>query len=110
MPVCFVLAGQTLYVTVDQKRKRGKQLKRIRNILENPATAFVADRYDEDWSQLGWVMLRGRAEILGSGHEHVDAQALLRAKYPQYRDMELRNLPVIALRVERTASWGKLTD
>ena len=108
--MCFVLIGLTLYVTIDQKRKRGKQLKRIRNILENPSAAFVADRYDEDWTQLGWVMLRGRAEILQSGHEHLDAQAQLRAKYPQYRAMELRNLPVIALRIARTTSWGKLSD
>jgi hypothetical protein len=27
----------------------------------------VADRYDEDWTRLGWVMLQGKAELLLSG-------------------------------------------
>ncbi|HLY88964.1 MAG TPA: hypothetical protein VKQ27_08265, partial [Acetobacteraceae bacterium] len=58
---------------------------------------------------LGWVMLRGRAEILHDGTEHDHAQDLLRSRYPQYREMALADLPVIALRVERVTSWGNLT-
>jgi PPOX class probable F420-dependent enzyme len=76
--------------------------------MENPSTAFVADRYDEDWSRLGWVMLRGRAEILADGPEHDQAQTLLRERYVQYRAMRLAELPVIALRIERVTSWGDL--
>ena len=85
VPVCFAVAGDVLYITVDEKPKRGSALalKRVRNIVENPAVAFVTDRYDEDWSRLGWVMLRGRAEILEAGGEHDAAQALLRDRYPQ---------------------------
>jgi PPOX class probable F420-dependent enzyme len=81
----------------------------LRNIRENPAAAFVADRYDEDWTRLGWVMLRGPAEILTDGAEHDRAQALLRQRYPQYRGMALADLPVIALRIERVTSWGDLS-
>ena len=56
---------RTLYITIDQKPKTTfTALKRLRNIAENPAVALVVDRYDEDWSLLGWVMLHGRAEIL----------------------------------------------
>ncbi len=40
------------------------RLKRVRNILENPDVALVADRYAEDWSLLAFVMVRGRAELL----------------------------------------------
>lgn len=109
IPVCFALDGNTLYVTVDEKPKRAGELKRVRNILENPAVAFVADRYDEDWSRLGWVMLRGRAEILRAGAEHDSAQDLLRDRYPQYRAMDLATLPVIALRIARATQWGDLT-
>jgi PPOX class probable F420-dependent enzyme len=76
--------------------------------MDNPSIAFVADRYDEDWTRLGWVMLRGRAEILADGPEHDSAQALLRNRYPQYRTMQLAGLPVIALRIERATSWGNL--
>lgn len=110
VPVCFVLTDTALYITIDEKPKEAstRPLKRLRNMLENPAVAFVADRYAEDWTQLGWVMLRGRAEILNSGTEHDRAQDLLRQRYPQYRNMQLANLPVIALRVERATSWGNL--
>jgi PPOX class probable F420-dependent enzyme len=110
VPVCYGVADETLYITIDEKPKRqDRPLKRLRNILENPQTAFVADRYDEDWRRLGWVMLRGRAEVLDAGPEHDSAQALLRARYPQYRAMELAGLPVIALRIARATSWGDLS-
>jgi PPOX class probable F420-dependent enzyme len=109
-PVCFGLDGDTLYVTIDEKpKRRDVPLKRVRNILENPNCAFIVDRYDEDWTRLGWVMLRGRADILYGGEEHDRAQALLRDHYPQYRTMNLIGLPVIALRIAHIASWGDLS-
>lgn len=82
VPVCFAVRGDSLYVTIDEKpkRKSGSMLKRLRNIAENPAVAVVVDRYHEDWSRLGWVMLHGRAEILFQGTEHDDAQQLLRLR------------------------------
>jgi PPOX class probable F420-dependent enzyme len=110
VPVCFALSNDTLYITIDEKPKHAsdRPLKRLRNMTDNPSIAFVADRYDEDWTRLGWVMLRGRAEILADGPEHDSAQALLRNRYPQYRTMQLAGLPVIALRIERATSWGNL--
>ena len=110
MPVCFVVSEGALYITIDQKPKGDfRALKRLRNITENPAAAFVADRWDEDWNRLGWVMLRGPAEILTDGAEHDRAQELLRSRYHQYRGMELAGLPVIAIRIERVTSWGDLS-
>jgi len=111
VPVCFAVSGDTLYITIDGKPKRpgGALLKRLRNIAENPAVAVVADRYDEDWTRLGWVMLRGRAEILADGAEHDSAQALLRSRYPQLEAMQIADLPVIAVRIERATSWGDLS-
>ncbi|MDE0049986.1 MAG: TIGR03668 family PPOX class F420-dependent oxidoreductase [Rhodospirillales bacterium] len=106
-PVCFALAGDTVYMTIDRKPKSGRPLKRLRNIAENPHVTLTADHYDDDdWSRLRWVMVRGRAEILADGAEHDDAQARLRAKYPQYRAMDLAPLPVIAIRIERATSWS----
>lgn len=111
VPVCFVVDGATLYITVDEKPKRTDiPLKRIRNIRENPAVAVTIDRWDEDWSRLAWVMLRGRAEVLEDGAEHARAQALLREKYPQYRTMAIEGLPVIALRIGRVLGWGDMGD
>jgi PPOX class probable F420-dependent enzyme len=110
IPVCYAVADNTLYITVDEKPKRQDiPLKRVRNILENPKATFVVDRYDEDWRRLGWVMLRGAAEILDDGPEHDRAQALLTARYPQYRGMNLAGLPVIAVRIARATSWGDLS-
>jgi PPOX class probable F420-dependent enzyme len=107
-PVCFGL-GETLYITIDEKpKRRDVPLKRVRNILENPNVAFLVDRWDENWTRLGWVMLRGRADILQEGTEHDAAQTLLRERYAQYRSMHLADLPVIALRVAHVASWGDL--
>jgi PPOX class probable F420-dependent enzyme len=110
VPVCFVVSEGALYITIDQKPKGDvSALKRLRNIIENPVAAFVADRWDEDWTRLGWVMLRGPAEILADGTEHDQAQALLRSRYPQYQEMVLDDLPVIAIRIERVTSWGNLS-
>jgi PPOX class probable F420-dependent enzyme len=109
VPVCYAVAENAIYITIDEKPKGDpRRLKRLRNILDNPNAAFVADRYDDDWSRLGWVMLRGAAAILADGPEHGQAQELLRARYPQYRPMALDALPVIAIRIERVTSWGNL--
>ena len=112
LPVCFLADADAVYIAIDEKPKFGdpRRLKRLRNIAANPQVALVADRYDDaDWSRLGWVMVRGRAEILGHGAEYADAQARLKARYPQYREMALDGLPVIAIRIERVASWGRLS-
>jgi hypothetical protein len=69
---------------------------------------MVFDRYDEDWRRLAWVMVHGRAEILTAGPEHDRAQALLRSRYKQLDAMQIGELPVIAIHIERVASWGDL--
>jgi len=110
VPVCFGLLENRLYVTIDQKpkRERDRPLKRLRNIAANPHVAIVFDRYDEDWRRLAWVMLHGRAEILRAGDEHARAQVLLRSRYRQLDAMRIEGLPVIAMAIERVASWGDL--
>lgn len=111
VPICFVVSGSTLYSSIDDKPKSEprRPLKRLRNIQSNPNVSVVVDRYDEDWALLGWVLLAGRAEILTAGSEHDHAQELLRTRYPQYRAMQISGYPVIAVRIERTASWGNLS-
>ena len=111
LPVCFAVDGANAYITIDNKPKRpdARALKRLRNIAENPSVALVADHYDDDdWTRLGWVMLRGRAEVLEAGAEHDAAQCLLRRRYAQYEAMALEDLPVIAVRIERVTGWGEM--
>ncbi|MDN5697850.1 MAG: TIGR03668 family PPOX class F420-dependent oxidoreductase [Rubrobacter sp.] len=115
IPVCFAAPPglDALYIPLDEKPKSGdvRRLKRVRNILENPRAALIADRYAEDWSLLAFVLLRGAAELVEPGSdEHAAAVRLLRGKYRQYENMRIEDNPAIALRPERAASWGALSE
>ena len=57
-----------LYTVVDEKPKRTHRLQRLRNIEANPRVEVVIDEYDEDWSRLWWVRLRGSARIVDDPH------------------------------------------
>src|SRR5262249_2646492 len=91
IPVCFAMLDDRVYIVIDEKPKRGSPLalRRVRNLLENPRVALVADAYDEDWSKLGFVLLHGSARLIADGEEHARALAALRARYVQYRAMSL---------------------
>ena len=109
VPVCFVRIEARIYITIDQKPKLGADLKRLRNIAENPSVALTVDHYDDaDWSRLGWLMVRGQAVILNGGSEHGTAQKHLCGKYPQLQNMQLAALPVIVIQMRKITSWGNL--
>jgi len=113
VPVCFALAQPSIYIALDEKPKGVpvSRLKRVRNILENPDVAFIADRYTEEWNLLAFVMVRGRAELLDPDtEEHAAAVRLLRGKYHQYETMRIEENPIIAIRPEKVASWGALDE
>ncbi len=109
IPICYAMAGSTLYTIIDVKPKRRLPagLRRVRNILANPRAAVVIDSYSEDWAALGYVLLEGAARLLETGSEHATALRLLRAKYRQYRSMPLEDRPVIAIDVARLVRWGR---
>ena len=110
IPVCYAFDGRRVYIALDEKPKEvpPTRLKRVRNILENPRVALVADRYSEDWDLLAFVMVRGRADLVEPGtEEHGAAVRLLRGKYHQYERMKLET-PVISILPIRVASWGAL--
>jgi len=110
VPVCYAFDGRTCVTAIDAKPKRvaPRALRRVRNIADNPQVSLVVDRYDEDWSQLRWVIVQGRADILGEGPERATAVDLLRAKFPQYRAMGLDRDITIVIRIspERTTYWS----
>jgi coenzyme F420-0:L-glutamate ligase / coenzyme F420-1:gamma-L-glutamate ligase len=108
VPVCYACDGISLFVALDAKPKRvdARQLKRVRNILENPAVALVVDRYQEDWSQLAFLLIQGTAALLEPGAgEHTRVIALLRARYPQYAAMPIEQNPAIAIRPISVVGW-----
>jgi len=107
IPICFALDGKQLFSPIDEKPKKTAplRLKRIRNIKANPHVAVVIDRYDEDWRQLAYVLIKGRAKILLKGPKHKRAIQLLRKKYPQYRKMRLEERPMIQITPLQWKSW-----
>jgi PPOX class probable F420-dependent enzyme len=100
-----VLDGDTLYTAVDAKPKRSRTLRRIENARERPQVGVLVDRYDEDWSRLWWVRLRGRARVLDDGDEAAHALALLVEKYEQYREAP-PSAPVLAVDVAEWRGWS----
>lgn len=112
VPVCFALEGARIYSVIDAKPKRlpPERLRRVRNLRARPGAALVVDRWHEDWGRLGWLHVRGRAELIGPGDEHARGLGLLREKYPQYREMALDEAPMIRLTIETHQAWGDLSQ
>jgi PPOX class probable F420-dependent enzyme len=113
VPICFVYDGKLFYTAVDQKPKRVPQerLARLQNIRAVPRVALLIDAYDEDWTQLWYILIRGKAKLLGKSaqKEHSWAIRKLRAKYPQYaQGMLTDDAPIIRITPERTTAWGKI--
>lgn len=102
VPICFVIAneGTVLYTAVDEKPKRTRRLRRLENIEANPQVEIVIDHYEDDWSKLWWVRLRGKARIVDDRR----AVELLAAKYAQYRERPPAG-PVIAVSIEERSEW-----
>ena len=104
VPIVFALEGNTLYSAVDRKPKSSRRLRRIENARARPDVTVLVDRYDDDWSLLWWVRVRGHARVLDSGDEHDRALVLLREKYEQYR-AEPPEGPVLAIDVAEIRQW-----
>jgi PPOX class probable F420-dependent enzyme len=105
VPFCFALEGDVLYSAVDEKPKRTQRLKRLENIRLHPDVAVLVDHYEDDWSRLWWVRLRGSARVIEEGPERERALALLREKYAQYRSEPPRGA-VIVVSVEEWRGWS----
>jgi PPOX class probable F420-dependent enzyme len=121
VPICFVATESprlVLYSPLDEKPKRvvdPHDLERVRDIVERPEVALLIDRWSEDWSRLGWLRLRGIAELVepnetATAREHATAVAALRVKYPQYETHRLEERPLVRIVIERSRSWGNLGE
>ena len=111
IPVVFAIDEHRVYTPLDSKPKRvePRQLKRVRNLLGNPKIALVVDHYDENWTNLGWVLVKGEAEILERGDLYTAGMRLLQDKYSQYQQMPLENRLLIAITPTHVTSWGNLS-
>ena len=111
VPLCFWFDGARFYFAIDEKPKRGRAmaLGRMRNIAANPNVALVVDHYEEHWSNLAYVLIRGQAGVVDDREEYLLALRSLRDKYPQYRVMALsiENNPVVRIDPARVHVWGE---
>jgi PPOX class probable F420-dependent enzyme len=105
VPIVFALERETLYSAVDRKPKRSQTLQRIENARARPDVTVLVDHYDEDWTQLWWIRLRGRARVLDDGDERERALQLLTQKYPQYKT-DQPDGPVLAVDIVETRTWS----
>jgi PPOX class probable F420-dependent enzyme len=110
VPVCFVYKENAFYTAVDQKPKRvpAENLTRVRNIRHSPQVALLIDHYEEDWTKLWYVLVRGRASLVpqSAGKKRKLVIRALRAKYLQYRAGMLNDdALIIRITVEQIHSW-----
>jgi PPOX class probable F420-dependent enzyme len=109
VPVCYATDGRAYYSAIDAKPKRTPphRLKRVRNLTANPRVALLIDHYEEDWRRLRYLMVQGRAEILGEGPESDAARGLLRAKYSQYDALPFAE-PAVMVKItpEHVVRWS----
>lgn len=111
VPICFAVVGSSLVTPLDEKPKDVElgELRRVRDIAENPRVAVVCDHWREKWSELGWVQVRGTASLLApSSPSHERAVAALRDKYDQYVAHDLEDRPIIEIEIGSVVSWGDL--
>jgi len=112
VPICFAVLEGAVYTAIDEKPKRveGTSLRRVRNILTRPEVCLVWDHYEEDWSRLVWIQVRGTAALVEGEDERAAAFAALRRRYPQYRAMALETKPLIRIAPASVRSWSPGRD
>jgi PPOX class probable F420-dependent enzyme len=104
LPVTFEVLDGAVWSAIDRKPKRAAEPARVRRLRRRPEAAVLVDRYDDDWSRLAWVELRGRVSIVPAAGA-APALAALTAKYPRYRDDPPPG-PLLRLVVERATCWS----
>ncbi len=105
VPVTFAVDGDLIYTAVDHKPKTTANLRRLRNIRENPRVALLADHYSEDWSTLWWVRVDGRASIIEDTAAIRHQLDMLAERYEQYRQARPAG-PVIVIAAEHWTGWA----
>ena len=114
VPICFVMDGDVVLSPLDEKPKQVEDphdLARVRDLRAERRVALLVHRWDEDWSRLAWLRLRGTARLLEPGDpEHAAAIVPLRSKYPQYESQAIDARPIIRIQLTLASSWGDLGE
>ena len=110
VPVVFVFDGNHFFIPIDQKRKTVKPqgLKRIKNIQNNPNVALLIDEYSEEWTELAFVTIQGKASIANKTEGNIqmrEAYKKLMTKYIQYQKVGIGEMCII-ITPEKVALWS----
>jgi PPOX class probable F420-dependent enzyme len=106
VPCTFVIDDSgRIAIGIDNKPKSSANLRRLRNIEENPQVSLIVDHYTDDWGRLWWARADGTAAIERSGDEHRIHWGQLIGKYPQYHGQVLGG-PVILVTVRSWSGWA----
>ena len=116
IPVVFVFDNDRncYFIPIDEKTKRSRpeNLKRVKNIQENPNVALLLDEYNEDWTKLYFIMIRGKGSILGGKKlEQNEMQLLEKAhkllcdKYTQYQKIGIGKY-IIRIMPQKVVVWN----
>ena len=100
VPIVFVIEGDTVYSSTDDDPPP----KRLRNLERNPEVSLIVDAYDEDWSNVWWVRMRGTGRAITNGPERDHARRLLTERYPQFEG-DPGGGPIIAVDIEEWRGW-----
>lgn len=100
LPIGFAVFEGAVWSAIDRKPKRTAEPARVRRLRRRPFAALLVDVYEEDWSRLAWVELRGRVSVEPLG----PALEALVAKYPQYA-AEPPPGPLLRLSPTRVTTW-----
>jgi PPOX class probable F420-dependent enzyme len=105
VPITFALLPDDRLVSiVDQKPKSTTRLRRLDNIRAHPEVTVLVDHYEDDWTRLWWVRLRGSATIVAAGPAFDEALAALTERYEQYVEQPPPG-PVVSVQVADWAGW-----
>lgn len=105
VPITFAVAGDLIYTAVDHKPKTTLNLRRLRNIRQNPRVTLLANHYRDDWQQLWWVRAEGLASMATGTAETQHPIDLLVSRYEQYNERRPEG-PLITIHVERWSGWS----
>ena len=105
VPITFaLLPGDRLVSIVDQKPKSTTRLRRLDNIRAHPEVTVLVDHYEDDWTRLWWVRLRGTASIVAEGDAFDEARAAPRRTAGSARSAPPPG-PVVSVAVEDWSGW-----
>lgn len=113
IPVVFVFDNYSYFIPIDEKTKRSRpeKLKRAKNIQQNSNVTLLIDDYNENWRKLYFIMIQGKASIIGGKKLEQNelfllekAHKLLSDKYLQYQKIGIGEY-VIMIIPQKVISW-----